>query len=51
MLIFYNPSKIMKLVSSTSIINEASKRHIRMPQMVFNQNTKGLGKFISMICA
>ena len=40
--IFYNPSKIMKLVFIL-IIDGTSKQLKRMAQKVFNQSLKGLG--------
>ena len=43
--IFYNPSKIMKLVLFILIIHGTSKQHKRMAQKVFNQSLKGLGGF------
>ena len=43
--IFYNPSKIMKLVLFILIIDGTSKQHKRMTQKVFNQSLKGLGRF------
>ena len=43
--IFYNPSKIMKLVLFILIIDGTSKQHKRMAQKVFNQSLKGLGGF------
>ena len=43
--IFYNPSKIMKLVLFILIIDRTSKQHKRMAQKVFNQSLKGLGRF------
>ena len=43
--IFYNPSKIMKLVVFILIIDGTSKQHKRMAQKVFNQSLKGLGGF------
>ena len=43
--IFYNPSKIMKLVLFILIIDGTSKQHKRMAQKVFNQSLKGLGRF------
>ena len=44
--IYYNPSKIMKLVPFILIIiNRTSKQHKRMPQKVSYQNLKGIGEF------
>ena len=43
--IFYNQSKIMKLMLFISIIDGTSKQHKRMAQKVFNQSLKGLGGF------
>ena len=43
--IFYNPSKIIKLVLFILIIDGTSKQHKRMAQKVFNQSLKGLGGF------
>ena len=43
--IFYNPSKIMKLVLFILIIDGISKQHKRMAQKVLNQSLKGLGGF------
>ena len=43
--IFYNPSKIMKLVLFILIIDGTSKQHKRMAQKVVNQSLKGLGGF------
>ena len=43
--IFYNPSKIVKLVLFILIIDGTSKQHKRMTQKVFNQSLKGLGGF------
>ena len=43
--IFYNPSKIMKLVLCILIIDGTSKQHKRMAQKVVNQSLKGLGGF------
>ena len=43
--IFYNLSKIMKLVLFILIIDGTSKEHKRMAQKVFNQSLKGLGGF------
>ena len=43
--IFYNPSKIMKLVLFILIIDGTSKQHKRMAQKIFNQSLKGLGRF------
>ena len=43
--IFYNPSKIMKLVLFILIIDGTSKQHKRMAQKVLNQSLKGLGGF------
>ena len=43
--IFYNPSKIMKLVLFILIIDGISKQHKRMAQKMFNQSLKGLGGF------
>ena len=48
--IFYNPSKIMKLVLFILIIDGTSKQHKRMAQKVFNQSLKGLGGFQSILC-
>ena len=41
--IFYNPSKIMKVVLFILIIDGTSKEHKRMEQKVLNQSLKGLG--------
>ena len=46
--IFYNPSKIMKLVLFILIIDGTSQQHKRMAQKVFNQSLKGLGRFESI---
>ena len=43
--IFYNLSKIMKLVLFILIIGGTSKQHKSMAQKVFNQSLKGLGRF------
>ena len=43
--VFYNPSKIMKLVLFILIIDGTSKEHKRMEQKVLNQSLKGLGRF------
>ena len=43
--IFYNPSKIMKLVLFTLMIDGTSKQHKMMPQKDFYQSLKGLGGF------
>ena len=43
--IFYNLSKIMKLVLFILIIDGTSKEHKRMEQKVLNQSLKGLGGF------
>ena len=43
--IFYNLSKIIKLVLFILIIDGTSKQHKRMAQKVFNQSLKGLGGF------
>ena len=43
--IFYNPSKIMKVVLLILIIDGTSKEHKRIEQKVFNQRLKGLGGF------
>ena len=43
--IFYNPSKIMKLVLFILIIDGTSKDHKRMEQKVLNQSLKGLCGF------
>ena len=43
--IFYNPSKILKLVLFILIINGKSKQHKRMAQKVFYQSLKGLDGF------
>ena len=43
--IFYNPSKIMKLVLFILIIDGTSNQHKRIAQEVFNQSLKGLGVF------
>ena len=40
--IFYNPSKIMKLMLFI-LIDGTSKQHKRMPQKVLNQSLKELG--------
>ena len=45
MVIFYNLSKIMKLVLFILIIDGTSKEHKRMEQKVLNQSLKGLGRF------
>ena len=47
--IFYNPSKIMKLVPFILITNGKSKQHKRMPQKDFYQSLKGLGRFLSIL--
>ena len=43
--IFYNPSKIMKLVPFILVNGGASKQHQRMPQKAFYQSLKRLGGF------
>ena len=43
--IFYNPSKIMKLVLFIIIIDGTSKEHEQMEQKVLYQSLKGLGRF------
>ena len=43
--IFYNLSKIMKLVLFILIIDGTSKEYKRMEQKVLNQSLKGLGGF------
>ena len=43
--IFYNPSKIMKLVPFTLIIDRTPKQHKMMPQKDFYQSSKGLSWF------
>ena len=43
--IFYNPSKIMKLVPFILINDGTSKQHKMLPQEVFYQSLKGLGGF------
>ena len=43
--IFYNLSKIMKIVLFILVIDGTSKQHKRMAQKVFNQSLKGLGGF------
>ena len=43
--IFYNLSKIMKLVLFILIMDGTSKQHKRMAQKVLNQSLKGLGGF------
>ena len=43
--IFYNLSKIMKLVLFILTIDGTSKEHKRMEQKVLNQSLKGLGGF------
>ena len=43
--IFYNPSKIMKLVPFILIIDGTSKQHKRMPQKDFYQSLKGFCGF------
>ena len=48
--IFYNLSRIMKLVLFILIIDGTSKQHKRMAQKVFNQSLKGLGGFYSILC-
>ena len=48
--IFYNPSIIMKLVPFILIIDGTSKQHKIMPQKVFYQSLKGLGRFYDILC-
>ena len=48
--IFYNLSKIMKLVLFILIIDGTSKEHKRMEQKVLNQSLKGLDGFLSILC-
>ena len=43
--IFYNLSKIMKLVPFILIIDGTPKQHKKMPQKGFYQSLKGLGGF------
>ena len=43
--IFYNLSKIMKLMRFILIIDGTSKQHDRMPQKDFYPSFKGLGGF------
>ena len=43
--IFYNPSKIIKLVPFILIIDGTPKQHKMMPQKDFNQSLKGLSWF------
>ena len=48
--IFYNPSKIMKLVPFILIIAGTSKQHKMMPQKVFHPSLKRLGGFYDILC-
>ena len=50
MAIFYNPSKIIKLMPLILIIDGTSKQHKRMLQEVFYQSLKGLNRFQSILC-
>ena len=43
--IFYNLSKIMKLVLFILVIDGTSKEHKRMDQKILNESLKGLGGF------
>ena len=48
--IFYNPSKIIKIVPFILIVDGISKQHKMMPQKVFYQSLKGLGGFYGILC-
>ena len=48
--IFYNLSKIMKLVPSILMIDGKFKQHKMMPQKDFYQSLKGISWFWSILC-